>query len=46
MTSLDAAVEIVALNVFGIADRCGEVITRALVQGDKRDRSTVAPHCP
>jgi hypothetical protein len=32
VTSLDAAVEIVALNVFGIADRCGEVITRALVQ--------------
>jgi hypothetical protein len=30
--SHDAAVEIVALNVFGIADRCGEVITRALVQ--------------
>ena len=29
MTSHDAAVEIVALNVFGIADRCGEVITRA-----------------
>ena len=32
MTSHDAAVEIVALNVLGIADRCVEVITRRTVE--------------
>ena len=32
MTSHDAAVEIVALNLFEIADRCCEVITRTMVQ--------------
>ena len=32
MTSHDDAVEIVALNVLGIADRCVEVITRRMVE--------------
>ena len=43
MTSHDAAVEIVALNVFGIADRCGRSESRESRWSQwrvKRDRST------
>jgi hypothetical protein len=32
VTSHDAAVKIVALNAFGIADRCVEVIARRMVE--------------
>ena len=47
MTSHDTAVEIVALNLFEIADRCCEVITRTMVQWRTTGPvDALAPHCP